>query len=288
MGIKTFFSKTANGVKNNAPLALTILGLGTAAATVFFAVKEVPKVKLAMADKKTEKEEAIRAKLPEDKKDVELDVHLSAAEKIAIIFKLTWPAIISAVATVGCHVGSQVASGKKLKAARTSADLAEKALTEYMTSSVKKLGAKKAAEVQEDIAKKAIEEHPVPTDKHGNIIASGRGDVLIYDAMMEQYFWSSIDKINRAVNAVNAQILEGEFVTINEFYDEIGENIKHVTLGDDLGFGVGVDESGKEAFVRQTFIPRINEDNEVYIVLHYICKDRRTYKIYRPREEFDD
>lgn len=286
MSIMSFLNNVKTGAKTHAPLIFAFGGLAAAAATVVFAVKEVPKVKLAMEDKVIEKENAIRAKLPEEQRGIELNVHLTTAERIALIFKCTWPAIVAACASIGCTIMSQVVSGRRIRAARTAADISERALEEYVINSAKKLGKTKTQEVEEEIAKQAIEKHPAKTDASGNIIASGRGDVLIYDAMMEKYFWSSIDKINRAVNEVNAQILEGEFVTINEFYDEIGGDIKHCALGDDLGFGAGIDSSGKSAFIRQTYIAKINEDNEVYIVLNYICKDRRTYKVYHPREEY--
>lgn len=285
MNIKSFLKNTWNGAKENAPVLLAIGGLVAAGVTVYAAVKEAPKAKLAITDARIKKEEEIRAELPAEKKNSEIKVHISTAEKIAIIFKCCWPAIVAAATTVGCTIASQVAAGKKIKAAQMAEDIAQKQLQDYVASSVKKLGEKKADDIAEDAAKSSCEANPPKRDSNGQVIAYGKGDYLFYDRQMNVRFWSTIDKVNRAILECNAEILEGEFVMVDEFYERIDPSIKLPSTAYALGFGARADEIAKNAFIRVTYTSEITEDNEVQIVLSYTVRDRKTGRDYEPEEE---
>lgn len=285
MNFKQTMKKAGNTCKDNSSLLFAIGGVIAAGVTVVLAIKESPKVKLKMADATIKKEEEIRKDLPEDKKDKEIKVTLSTAEKIAIIFRCCWPAIVSGSLSIGCTVLSQRAAGKKIKAARMAADLAQNELTNYMASTVKKVGKKKADEIQEDADISAYKKEATKVNKNGKQeVIVGKGDQLFYDKIMKIKFWSSIDKIQRVRNDINARVLEGEFVPISEFYEDLDVNVD-LPLGNILGFGAGVDEIAKNAFMRETYNPRIDADNEVVIILSYICKDKRTYEEFNPDEE---
>lgn len=285
MNIKSIVKAAWSGAKENAPLIFAIGGLVAAGVTVYTAVKEAPKAKLKMTEAKLDKEEKIREELPPEKKNSEIVVKLSTAEKIAIIFKCCWPAIVSAVLTVGCTAASQIASGKQIKAARFAENVAQKRLENYVAATVDKLGDKKADEIKDEAAKKAMNANPPKTDKNGNIIAYGRGTYLFYDPQIELYFWNEFNNIDRAINNANAEILEGEFVTVYDFYYDLDPSIKLPPIAKSIGFGARMDEIAKNAFIRKTYTSEITEDNEVRVVLSYTARDRHTYKDYIPEEE---
>jgi hypothetical protein len=282
MNIKELAKSAINGAKEHSPIIFAGLGLVAAGVTVYTAIKEAPKAKLAITNATIKKEEEIRKELAPEKQNSEITVRLSAAEKIAIIFKCCWPAIVAAATTIGCTVASQICAGKKLKTARTAEELANKALSDYVASSIKKVGEKKTEEIKEDAAKTALGNNPPKRDKNGNIIAYGKGDYLFYDKQMNVYFWSSIDKIDRVQNDINAEILEGEFVTIDEFYERVAPDVELPSVASNLGFGAGVDEIAKNGFLKCYFTSEITDENEVRIVISYIARDRHTYKIYDP------
>lgn len=285
MSIKTFLKSTITSAKNNMPTLLAIGGVIAAGVTVYEAVKTAPKAKLKIEDARIAKEEAIRNELPDEKKNAEIKCSLSVAEKVAIVFKCTWPAIVAAVVSLGCTTGSIIASGRKIKAAQTAADLSEKALTEYMAASVKKLGAKKAEDIENLKNEEAVRKHPPKKNPDGSLMVTGKGPNLVYDSVMDVYFWSSIAELNRIANEIDARVLAGEFVTINEFYDDIGNGVKHPRGGSDLGFGAAPDEFPRNAFMHQTFCGGLSEDDEPIIVLSYTCRDRRYKEYIRDNKE---
>ncbi len=269
MKIKEIAKKAVDGTKKHAPLILSVASLVAAGATVVLAVKESPKVKLAIQDKKIEKEEAIRAQLPEDKKDEEIEVKLGAIETGKIVIKHCYPAIIAAIASIASTCASQVISGKRLKASEFARNAAEDALSSYVEQTVKKVGEKKADDIKTEVAKAAVEKNP----PNKEVLIQGKGDILCYDLVTQNYFYSTVNAINQARNNVNAAILEGEFVTINDFYDEIG--IKHVRYGDDLGWSIEPGDAKRE-FMNINYIPKLNEDDELILAINYIAKNRYT------------
>lgn len=288
MNIKSIVKTAWSGAKENAPLIFAIGGLVAAGVTVYTAVKEAPKAKLKMAEAKLDKEEKIREELPPEKKNTEIVVKLSTAEKIAIIFKCCWPAIVSAVLTVGCTTASQIAAGKQIKAARFAENVAQKKLENYVAETVDKLGDKKTDEIKDGAAERAMNANPPKTDKNGNIIAYGKGSILFYDPQMNVYFWAEINRVDKAVNYVDAEILEGEFVTVREFYDEIDPSIELPSVSKSIGFGAKMDEIAKSAFLSRTYSrnsAEVTEDGEVRVILNYTARDRHTYKDYIPDEE---
>ena len=73
------------------------------------------------------------------------------------------------------------------------------------------------------------------------IFIMDKGNTLCYDVVSGRYFESSIDTIKRAVNNVNYNLTHGvmEYISLNEFYDEIG--LPHTSIGDELGWNIGFD-----------------------------------------------
>ena len=263
---KSILKSFTNGVRQHAPLILAVGGLVAAGATVIFAVKEAPKVKLAMEDKKTEKAEKIREKLPEDKKDEPIEVKLSVVDKVKVITKHCWPAIIAAISCIASTVVSQWMCGRRIAAAQLAKDMTQKAFDSYVDETIKKFGAKKEDEIRENVLKKAVENEPVAKD----VVITGKGDVLCKKT------WSTVDKIRKAENLVNAQLLEGEFVSVNEFYDELG--VSHITLGDNIGFDIGLDRIPKDSFMKIVFTPQLNNEDQMVLGISYDCIDRYSRK----------
>ena len=279
-----FLSNVLSAIGKNSPMLMTAGALVTGAATVYFAVKGAEKARTDIQTEMAIKAAIVKQQLPEDKKDQPIVVVLTKKEKAKIIFKRIWLAILCGAASTTLMFGGQIAAGRKIKAAQAAADIAERSLQDYIVGSVKTMGQKKAAEAMDEAVAERAKQQAPPCDRDGKVIAYGKGDTLCYDAVMDTWFYSSIDKINRAVNECNARILEGEFVLINDFYDEIGDGIKHPRDGGQLGFGVGLDELAKHSFIRVSFDSGINEDNEVHLIINYTCKHRDTYAPYVRQE----
>ena len=276
------FNTIKNGAKAHAPLIIAIGGLVAAGATVVFAVKEAPKVKLALENKKIEKEEAIREKLPEDKKNEPIEVELSVLDKAKVITKHCWPAIIAAITCIASTGISQWMCGRRIAAAQFAKEMTQKAFDSYVDETVKKIGNKKEEEIRENVVKKEIEKDKEKV-KNGDVIVTGKGDLFVKDLMTGATFYTTMDKLRKAENTVNSLILEGEFISINDFYDELG--VDHTPLGDDVGFEVRMDDVAKNSFLKLVFSPKFDEDDQLYVGISYSCIDRASKKTIHPKEE---
>jgi biotin operon repressor len=57
---------------------------------------------------------------------------------------------------------------------------------------------------------------------------------LTHDALSGQYFQSSVNKIEAAVNKVNAELAQDGNVCLNDLYDYL--NLDPIALGDQIGW----------------------------------------------------
>jgi hypothetical protein len=220
---KQTLAKFAKDVKlslsKHSPEILIAIGITGMVTTTVLAVKATPKA----------------LQLIEYRKE-ELDVEkLTPIETVKTTWKCYVPAAVSGVVATACIVGSHSVNARRNAALAAAYKLSESAFSEYRDSVVEVIGEKKEKVVRDKVSEKQIEEHPV---KQTEVIVTGKGQTLCFDPLSHRYFYSSIDKINRAINKLNYQINTSPFcndgVTLNDFYEEIG--IPGTMTGDSLGW----------------------------------------------------
>lgn len=145
------------------------------------------------------------------------------------------PALGMLVLSSGCIIGGCVAGERKAAILTSLYTASEATLRNYEKTVVDKLGREKAQEIQDSIAKEIIEENP-PEVGSGTIFATGYGDKLIYDPLSGRYFTSEPSKVIDTMNKLNHRIMTEMFVSVNEWYSELG--LDPVGLGDDRGWNV--------------------------------------------------
>lgn len=197
-----------------------LLGMGIAGmiTTTVLAVKATPKA----------------LQLIENRKD-ELEVEtLTPVETVKTTWKCYIPTVISGAVSIGCFVGAHSVNARRNAALAAAYKLSETAFSEYRESVVEAIGEKKERTVRDKISEKQVNENPVTRSE---IIVTGKGQTLCFDPLSHRYFYSSLDKINRAANKLNFEINTSPFcndgVTLNDFYSEIG------LAGTDTGDGLG-------------------------------------------------
>ena len=80
--------------------------------------------------------------------------------------------------------------------------------------------------------------------------------------------------IDAAVNKFNKRLLNEDFLSLNEFYDELG--VKHTKLGDDLGWNIGND-----GLIEVTYDTCLSPDNKPCLVMNYRIEPRYDFsKLY--------
>lgn len=236
------FFKTAKVVlSKHSPEILTGVGIAGMVTATVLAVKGTPKALKLI-------EEAEREK----------DAPLTVGEKIKVSWKCYLPATVTGVASTACIIGASSVNAKRNAALATAYKLSETALTEYREKVVETIGEKKEQTIRETVAKEQIKKNPVTNNE---VFITSKGNTLCYDAISGRYFKSDIEQINKAINIINRRMNTEMYMSLNEFYDEIG--LDHIRLGDDLGWNI---DSG---LIEPDFGSDIADDGTPCIVLNY-------------------
>ena len=133
----------------------------------------------------------------------------------------------------GCLLGAHSVHARRTAALTAAYKISESALTEYKEKVIETIGEKKEKEVRDKIAKEHIDRDPI---NNREVIVTGKGDTMCYDTWSKRYFKSDLEKIRRAVNELNRQMINDMYVSLNDFYDELG--LSHSELGYKMGWNL--------------------------------------------------
>jgi len=177
------------------------------------------------------------------------------------IFLTTWkcyiPAGVTGVLSIACIIGGQKESLRRGAALATAYSISENALKLYKEKVVETIGEKKEQLIRDAVAKDEIQQNPVINRE---IIITEKGNTLCYDSISARYFKSDIDELKKIENIINHRLISDMFISLNEFYDEIG--LKHSSIGNDIGWNV-------DKQLQLSFSAQLSEDNNPCIVLNY-------------------
>lgn len=233
-----FFSdiqkKAEEFVSENASTLLTAAGVAGTVGTAVLAYRAGYKYQEIIRE---EEEDRIGALPMEERGDAERDaVQLSKTET----FVLTWPHFVPPVLlggfTIGCIIFSHRMSTQKVAGLAAAYGLSQKQYAEYKAKVEERLsGPKKDRPSDEELNAELAQDRVNQTPGANKIvIVDGTDDVLCFDEATGRYFKSSMEKINRAVNKTNEEIINGEYARANYFYDLLG--LKDTTWGDEVGW----------------------------------------------------
>ena len=248
----TAAAKSIKGVlERHAPEILTGIGVAGMVTTTILAVKATPKA----------------YRLVNDRKD-ELEVEkLPVTELVKTTWKCYIPAVVTCGASIACLVGASSVNFKRNAALATAYKLSEAALSEYKDAVIETIGEKKEQSVRDKVAEERLKKNPVSKSE---VIVTGNGTTLCYDPVGNSYFKSSIQQIESAKNKLNARMLSENYVSLNDFYDELG--IGPTKLGDDLGWDIY-----KDGLIDIAFSSRLAEDGTPCLVMDYSVAPRYEY-----------
>jgi hypothetical protein len=171
-------------------------------------------------------------KLTEDEQgDAEREsVKLTKLEKAQVAGIHFVPPIIAGTATIGSIVMANRMSAQKAAALAAAYGLTQNQFEEYKEKVAEKLTGPKKQQVQDELA----QERANRTPGSGQFVVVEGGDVLCFDQPTGRYFKSTMEKINRAVNKTNEEIIHGDHAPANFFYQELG--LPDTTWGDAVGW----------------------------------------------------
>lgn len=246
-------SNTRQFANRHSPEILTGIGIAGMITTTVLAVRATPKA----------------LQLIEEKKNEDWVDELSPLEVVKTAWKPYVPAAVTGVASVACLIGASSVNAKRNAALATAYKLSETALSEYREKVIETIGEKKEKTVRDKVAEERVKKNPVSKSE---VIVTNNGTTLCFDPISARYFKSSIDKIKRAENKLNKQMLHdiSGYVSLNDFYDELG--LDHTSVGDDLGWNV-------DRLIDISFSSQLNDNGEPSVVLDYLVAPK--YDFYK-------
>lgn len=191
------------------------------------------------------------------------ECNLTPVETVKVAWKPYVPAIITAAFSTACLIGANSVHARRTAALATAYKLSETALSEFTDKTTAVIGEKKVKEIRNSIAKEKMENNPVSTKE---VIVTPIGDTLCFDVLSNRYFKSDLESIRRAVNTLNTRLRQEMYISLSEFYSEIG--LSHTKLSDDLGWNIDDGE------IEVIYGSQISEDGRPCIVLDYTCAPR--------------
>ena len=217
-GLKRTIKSAERFLTKYIPGILTGIGITGMIGATFMAVKATPKALYLIEAKKKESE-------------VE---QLTPVETIKTCWKCYIPATLTTVVSAACLIGASTVSTKRNAALATAYSISEAALREYQEKVVEVIGEKKEKAVRDAVAKDQIEKDPVT--KSEVVIIDSNSNTLCYEPLSGRYFKSTIDKIKKAEIELDRQMIQEMYVSLNDFYWEIG--LDGTDICDKLGWNL--------------------------------------------------
>lgn len=233
--IKTYISKHSSDILTGLGIAGSIVSIGLAVGATPKAIKKI----------ETEKET----------KEVE---SLTIVDTVKSCWKYYIPATLTEIASIACLISARKISAKRETALAAAYSLSETALRTYKEKVVETLGEKKEEKIRNEIAKDQVEETPKSSS---TVIIASKGSTLCFDSISKRYFKSDIEKIRKSINWINVQLRSEMYISLNDFYEEIG--LEPIKIGDDLGWNID------NGFIDVEFSSALTDDDELCLVLDY-------------------
>ena len=206
-----------------------------------------------------------RAVVEETKEELEVE-ELPKVEVIRRTWKYYIPAAASFVASAVLIIFADHEHNKRNAALGMAYAGLETTLNATKEKLFETVGEKKAQQITDAVAKEKMEKNPISNNE---VVITGKGETLIYDAISGRYFKSNIEELRRVMNDLNKDLLSYDYVSLNEFYDRV--HLQRIKLGDDLGWNM------KDGYIEMVFSAQIAENDEPCIVLDYLVAPRYGY-----------
>lgn len=244
-----FVAKSA--ARKHSPEILTGIGIAGMITATVMAVKATPKALILIEEKKNENH-------------IE---KLSTVDTVKTAWKPYIPAAVTGTLSVVCLVGASSVNARRNAALATAYTLSESAMKGYQEKVIETIGEKKEQTVREAVAREHIERTPVTSKE---VIITEKGNTLCFDCVSGRYFKSDIETIKKAVNELNRQMRDEMYISLNDFYYEIGLN--PIGLGDELGWNID------KGYIEPDFSSQLADDGTPCLVISYLVEPRYDFR----------
>lgn len=234
---------------------LTAFGVAGLWTTAWMAYKTGPQAARILEEKRKDMND-IR---PGDKEAKRAVMKETIKEMVPVV----GPAVLMGGVSTACIIGSNTVSNHRIATLSAAYTITDTALREFKGKVTELVGEKKAQQIREAISHDRVQNDPPPAD-NSQIIITGNGDVLCYDEYSGRYFNSTAEKIGEAIIQLSYDLQNDMFVTLNEWYTEIG--LPTVKMGDDLGWSLDHSVRGR---IPITYTATMTPDNRPCLAVEF-------------------
>lgn len=257
--VSALFKTAQQTISRHSPEILTGIGIAGMITTTVLAVKATPKAeKLIKLERERQNRELANEAYDNGWEEYSQINKLKPVDIVKVTWKCYLPAAISCATSVACLIGASSVNAKRNAALAAAYNLSATALSEYKEKVVETIGEKKEHIVKDKVAEEHVKKNPVSKNE---VIVTKTGNTLCFDAISGRYFKSDIDKIKKAENELNKRMLNDMYISLNEFFDELG--LDHISIGDDLGWNL---DSG---LIDLDFSSQLADDGTPCLVVDY-------------------
>lgn len=203
--------------RKHSPEILTAIGITGMAVSMIFAVSATPKALQCIEDAKNERDTD----------------ELTKTEIAKATWKCYVPAAVTFAASTACIIGASKINFERNAALATAYTLSETAMMEYKKKVVEEIGKEKENDIQTKVVSDKTGTSPSVINQ---MFLSGGSDVMCFDELTNSYFLTTVDKLDKAVNELNRRMRDENYITLNDFYYEVG--IEPNGLGEMLGWNI--------------------------------------------------
>lgn len=243
-----------HAVGKHSPAILTGIGIAGMITTTVMAVRATPKALELIAEERggnsSDEEKTLRP----------IDV-------VKITWKCYIPSAVIGGVSVLCLVGASSVNIRRNAALAAAYTLSESALKEYQEKVVEAIGEKKERAVRDEVAKEKLHKTPIINRE---VIVTEKGNTLCFDVISGRYFKSDIEKLRKIENELNRQMRDEMFISLNDFYYEIG--LSDTKMGDELGWNIN------DGYIDLDFSSQLAEDGTPCLVIDYRLAPKYDYR----------
>lgn len=249
------------GVKRRSPEILITMGVTGLVSAGIMGVKATPQALMIIEEEKERINRELYEHAEETGERYEPIDKLLPKDVVRLTWKCYIPAVVTGVISIACITGGSRVSLRRNATLATAYTLSETAFKEYRDKVIETVGEKKDKIVREAISKDKLEKEPVDNKE---VIITERGNTLCYDVISGRYFKSDMDLLNKAVNEVNRRLINYNYISLNDFYYEIG--LSGTKLGNELGWHID------RGTIELDFSAQLASNGEPCLVVDYMGK----------------
>lgn len=158
---------------------------------------------------------------------------LTPAETIKVAWKHYIPTAITMVISTACIIGGSKLDSKQSAALATAYTVATQTLNDYKEKLPEIVGEEKADDVEKAVTQAQISRAPAISDDR---TPASPDELPIYDQWSGRVFWVTLNELDRAINAINKNMLTEGTTNLSDLYYELGKN--ETKTSDDLGWNM--------------------------------------------------